>query len=99
MLQDVEFFSSRLGKIVGFGDAGDFLTDIIKSKEVEAKKPEPVKVTEETEAKDKPEDDAKAAEIPATETKEETKEETADTKDESKEAPSSEEDGKSPPED
>lgn len=34
MLRDVEFFESRLGKIDGFEDAGEHLTNIIKSKEV-----------------------------------------------------------------
>ncbi|KAG5924757.1 hypothetical protein E4U61_006930 [Claviceps capensis] len=43
MLRDVEFFSTKLGKIEGFGDAGDFLTDIVKAKEVRPKTPEPVK--------------------------------------------------------
>ncbi|KAG5983977.1 hypothetical protein E4U55_006587 [Claviceps digitariae] len=43
MLRDMEFFSTKLGKIEGFGDAGDFLADIVKSKEVRAKTPEPIK--------------------------------------------------------
>lgn len=34
MLQDVEFFSTKLGKIDGFGDAGTYLADIVKSKDV-----------------------------------------------------------------
>ena len=58
MLQDVEFFSSRLGKIDGFGDAGDFLTNIANSKEVKPKTPppEPAKETEDSENKDEPEE-------------------------------------------
>lgn len=40
MLRDVELFQSRLGKIDGFEDAGDFLVKTIKSKKVVA--PEPV---------------------------------------------------------
>ncbi len=40
MLRDVEFFQSRLGKIDGFEDAGDFLVKIIKSNKILA--PEPV---------------------------------------------------------
>ncbi|KAG5957297.1 hypothetical protein E4U57_001869 [Claviceps arundinis] len=43
MLRDVEFFSTKLGKVEGFGDAGDFLTDIVKAKEVRPKTPEAVK--------------------------------------------------------
>ncbi|KAG6223520.1 hypothetical protein E4U34_000818 [Claviceps purpurea] len=43
MLRDVEFFSTKLGKIEGFGDAGDFLADIVKAKEVRSKTPEPAK--------------------------------------------------------
>ncbi|KAK3378519.1 Vps54-like protein-domain-containing protein [Podospora didyma] len=33
MLRDVEFFQSRLGKIDGFEDAGDYLLSVIKSKD------------------------------------------------------------------
>ncbi len=40
MLRDVEFFQSRLGKIDGFEDAGDYLVKIIKSNKILA--PEPV---------------------------------------------------------
>ncbi|KAG5940631.1 hypothetical protein E4U53_007555 [Claviceps sorghi] len=40
MLRDVEFFSAKLGKIEGFGDAGSFLTDIVKSKDVRPKTPD-----------------------------------------------------------
>jgi vacuolar protein sorting-associated protein 54 len=36
MTQDVDFFINKLQKIDGFGDAGDFLTNIVKSKKVEA---------------------------------------------------------------
>lgn len=39
MLHDVEFFQSRLGKIDGFGDAGEYLTTIIKSKEIKSAAP------------------------------------------------------------
>ncbi|GAB1314385.1 Vacuolar protein sorting-associated protein 54 [Madurella fahalii] len=41
MLGDVEYFQSRLGKIDGFEDAGDYLIKIIKSKEVTAPEPAP----------------------------------------------------------
>ena len=34
MLHDVDFFQSRLSKIDGFGDTGDYLKGIINSKEV-----------------------------------------------------------------
>ncbi|OAA66807.1 vacuolar sorting protein [Niveomyces insectorum RCEF 264] len=33
MLHDVEHFESKLGKMVGFGDTGEYLTKIIKSKQ------------------------------------------------------------------
>ncbi|KAK9443697.1 Vps54-like protein [Metarhizium brunneum] len=85
MLRDVEFFSSRLGKINGFGDTGDFLANIVKSKEVKPKTPEPVEETEGSQIKDKSADDKKTDTEPATETKEEV----VDTKEESKdESPS-----------
>lgn len=41
MLGDVEYFQSRLGKIDGFDDAGDYLIKVIKSKEVTAPEPAP----------------------------------------------------------
>ncbi|KAJ8128913.1 hypothetical protein O1611_g4718 [Lasiodiplodia mahajangana] len=34
MLQDVEFFQSKLGKVDGCGDTGEYLSKIIKSKQV-----------------------------------------------------------------
>ncbi|KAK0727923.1 Vps54-like protein-domain-containing protein [Lasiosphaeria miniovina] len=41
MLRDVEFFQSRLGKIDGFEDAGDYLLKIIKSKDIRKPSPAP----------------------------------------------------------
>jgi vacuolar protein sorting-associated protein 54 len=41
MLRDVEFFQSRLGKIDGFEDAGEYLVNIIKNKRVLALPPAP----------------------------------------------------------
>ncbi len=41
MIRDVEHFQSRLGKIDGFGDAGEHLMAIVKSKEVEKKAASP----------------------------------------------------------
>ncbi|KXX78752.1 Vacuolar protein sorting-associated protein 54 [Madurella mycetomatis] len=41
MLGDVEYFQSRLGRIDGFDDAGDYLIKVIKSKEVTAPEPAP----------------------------------------------------------
>ncbi|KAK7414109.1 hypothetical protein QQX98_007052 [Neonectria punicea] len=35
MLLDVEFFKSNLGTIEGFGDAGEYLTALVKAKDVE----------------------------------------------------------------
>ena len=37
MLRDVDLFVSKLGKVDGFGDAGEYLTDIVKAKEVTPK--------------------------------------------------------------
>lgn len=41
MLRDVEFFKTKLQHIDGFGDTGDYLTDIIKSKQVKSASPSP----------------------------------------------------------
>ncbi|KAK3308597.1 Vps54-like protein-domain-containing protein [Chaetomium strumarium] len=41
MLRDVEFFQSRLGKIDGFEDAGEYLVSVIKSKQISAPPPPP----------------------------------------------------------
>ncbi|KAG7289068.1 hypothetical protein NEMBOFW57_005430 [Staphylotrichum longicolle] len=41
MLRDVEFFQSRLGKIDGFEDAGDYLLGVIKNKKIIAPDPAP----------------------------------------------------------
>ncbi|RDA92381.1 hypothetical protein CP533_4420 [Ophiocordyceps camponoti-saundersi (nom. inval.)] len=34
MLRDVEFFSTKLGKVDGFGDAGEVLAEVVRAKEV-----------------------------------------------------------------
>lgn len=73
MLRDVEFFSTKLGKLDGFGDAGDFLAGIVKAKEVKTEAPaeEPEESEEPTEAKDEAKDEsndeAKGDEAPAVE--------------------------------
>ena len=36
MMRDIEFFQTKLGKIDGFGGAGDALMTIVKAKEVQA---------------------------------------------------------------
>ena len=41
MLRDVGFFQSRLGKIDGFEDAGDYLLSVIKSKDFKVTTPAP----------------------------------------------------------
>jgi vacuolar protein sorting-associated protein 54 len=41
MLHDIEFFQARLSKIDGFGNAGEYLMKIIKSKEVKKAAPSP----------------------------------------------------------
>jgi hypothetical protein len=35
MLRDIDYFTARLGKIDGFDDAGEYLANIIKSKEIQ----------------------------------------------------------------
>ena len=34
MLRDVEYFTTRLSRIDGFGDAGEYLATIIKTKQI-----------------------------------------------------------------
>ncbi|KHO01469.1 Vps54-like protein [Metarhizium album ARSEF 1941] len=92
MLRDVEFFSSRLGKINGFGDTGDFLANIVKSKEVKPKTPEPAEEAAEPDIKDKTEDGKKTDTDPAAETGEES----VDTKEGSKDESVSERSDKEP---
>ena len=41
MITDMKFFTMKLGKIDGFGDAGDILSDIAKSKETEKEEAAP----------------------------------------------------------
>ncbi|KAH6640951.1 Vps54-like protein-domain-containing protein [Chaetomium tenue] len=41
MLRDVEFFQSRLGKLDGFEDAGDYLLKVIRGKQIIAPPPPP----------------------------------------------------------
>ena len=74
MLRDVEYFSSKLGNLDGFGDAGDFLAGIVNAKEVQPEAPveQPLEATEakedeepkagheaEHQAKDEAKDEAK----------------------------------------
>ncbi|KYK61548.1 Vacuolar protein sorting-associated protein 54 [Drechmeria coniospora] len=39
MLRNVEFFSSKLGNLHGFGDAGEYLMSIVKAKEIKLEAP------------------------------------------------------------
>jgi vacuolar protein sorting-associated protein 54 len=50
MLADLDLFSTKLGKLDGFSDAGDYLKGIVQAKEV--KTPEPSTSTQETKAED-----------------------------------------------
>lgn len=59
MLRDIEYFESRLGKIDGFEDASEYLTDIVKSKEVKsaatpADKPEEKQSSESSQSSESP---------------------------------------------
>ncbi|KAH7152245.1 Vps54-like protein-domain-containing protein [Dactylonectria estremocensis] len=50
MLNDIDFFATKLGKLDGFGDTGEFLQKIIRSKKVEVE--QPPADTDSTEPKD-----------------------------------------------
>lgn len=39
MVRDAEYLITKLGSLVGFGDTGEFLTNIVKTKEVQAEAP------------------------------------------------------------
>ncbi|KAI1135131.1 putative GARP complex component [Hypoxylon sp. FL0543] len=58
MESDIEYLVSRLGKIDGFGDTGDHLLSIIRSKRPE-KKPEPAKAETKEEIANKDSEDSK----------------------------------------
>ncbi|KAG9255426.1 Vps54-like protein-domain-containing protein [Emericellopsis atlantica] len=47
MIRDVEFFTTKLGKVDGFGDAGENLLSVAKTKEVKAAEPVPTPAEEE----------------------------------------------------
>jgi vacuolar protein sorting-associated protein 54 len=47
MIRDVEFFATKLGKLDGFGDAGENLLNLARSKEVKAPEPPPAPAEEE----------------------------------------------------
>lgn len=65
MLNDIDFFATKLGKLDGFGDTGDFLERIIKAKKVEVEAPPPNPSAPEPK-EDKPEEEAeKKSEEPA----------------------------------
>lgn len=38
MLDDLDLFSTKLGKLEGFSDAGDYLIGLVQAKEVEVRK-------------------------------------------------------------
>ena len=89
MLRDVDFFQAKLSKIDGFGDAGEYLTTIIKSKQVKSAAP-PAPAAAESEKKD-PEEQADSAETEdASDDKEPETAEKADDKDAAKQSADSE---------
>ncbi|KAM5342451.1 hypothetical protein ACJ41O_013417 [Fusarium nematophilum] len=70
MLHDVEFLTTKLGKLDGFGDTGEYLQKIIRSKQVKAEEPVADKAADEEEKKDEEAKDGTAsppAEEPAKE--------------------------------
>ncbi|KAH6987621.1 Vps54-like protein-domain-containing protein [Ilyonectria sp. MPI-CAGE-AT-0026] len=65
MLNDIDFFAAKLGKLDGFGDTGEFLERIIKAKKVEVEAP-PANSSAPEPKEDKPEEEAeKKSEEPA----------------------------------
>ncbi|KJZ75019.1 hypothetical protein HIM_05505 [Hirsutella minnesotensis 3608] len=54
MLRDVEFLTTKLGKVSGFADTGDYLADLVKAKRVEGEAP--AEVSEQTEEDEKVEE-------------------------------------------
>lgn len=57
MIDDLELFSTKLGKLEGFSDAGDYLVGLVQAKEVEA----PKAVAPSTPATDKEEDESESS--------------------------------------
>jgi len=66
MLRDVEYFTTRLSRIDGFGDAGEYLATIIKGKQIAVPEPPAPAVPEKDEAAAAP---AEAEKPPAAEEK------------------------------
>lgn len=63
MNNDIEFLTTKLGKLDGFGETGEYLQKIIKSKQVKA-----VEQVTETPADEKGDDESKESEaVPASE--------------------------------
>ena len=54
MNNDIEFLTTKLGKLDGFGDTGEYLQKIIKSKQVKTVEPaiEPTSETKDDESKE-----------------------------------------------
>lgn len=75
MLRDIELFCSKLGKLDGFADAGEYLKDIADAKDVAAPPPPPAKEEpKEAESSDSAnEEDKTKEEQPSTEAKEDAK--------------------------
>ena len=66
MLGDVEYFESRLSRIDGFEDAAEYLSNIIKSKEIAAPPPPPsAPSTTTSPSPDEKEDAASPPPVPA----------------------------------
>jgi vacuolar protein sorting-associated protein 54 len=70
MNNDVDFLTTKLGKLEGFGDTGEYLQKIIKSKHVKTVEPVPEKP-----AAEKKDDEPKESEPTPTEDVAEEKEE------------------------
>jgi vacuolar protein sorting-associated protein 54 len=70
MIRDIEYYIAKLGKIDGFGDSGEYLMNIVQSKQIEPPEPPapavPEKDTKETTPEAaKPSDDGVAEEAEA----------------------------------
>jgi vacuolar protein sorting-associated protein 54 len=62
MNNDIEFLTTKLGKIDGFGDTGEYLQKIIKSKQVKTVEPATEPTTEKKDDEPKENETATATE-------------------------------------
>lgn len=61
MKRDAEHFTNKLGKMDGFGDAGDSLSSIVQTKKIEREAPPAEPVSEQAKSEVKEEESGQAA--------------------------------------